>query len=143
LIRSIGYRGVLLPGVPFDDAAGRIPNVAGRVTEDGRPAAGQYCVGWVKRGPSGVIGTNRKCAAETVGGLLADHVEGVLGRPTSPARGAVDELLAGRGVTVVDQVGWLRIDSRERSLGEQGSRPRVKLCEREALLEQAAAGCDR
>jgi ferredoxin--NADP+ reductase len=143
LIRSIGYRGVLLPGVPFDDVAGRIPNVAGRVTEDGRPAVGQYCVGWVKRGPSGVIGTNRKCAAETVGLLLADYAAGALGGPASPAREAVDELLAGRGVTVVDQAGWLRIDSRERSLGEQGSRPRVKLCRREALLEQAAAGYDR
>lgn len=140
LIRSIGYRGVLLPDVPFDEPTGRIPNVAGRVMEHDRPAAGQYCVGWVKRGPSGVIGTNRKCATETVSGLLADYVEGALGRPVNPAPEAIDELLAGRGIKVVDQAGWLRIDSFERSLGEQASRPRVKLCRRDALLEQASSG---
>jgi ferredoxin--NADP+ reductase len=139
LIRSIGYRGVPLPGAPFDEPTGRIPNVAGRVMEFDRPATGQYCVGWVKRGPNGVIGTNRKCATETVSGLLADHAQGALGRPANPAREAVDQLLAGRGIAAVDQAGWLRIDSHERSLGERATRPRVKLCRREALLEQAGA----
>ncbi|GHH30358.1 FAD-dependent oxidoreductase [Streptomyces lanatus] len=137
LIRSIGYRGVPLPGVPFDESTGRIPNDAGRVLRSGRPAAGEYCTGWVKRGPSGVIGTNRKCATETVGALLADYVEGVFARPANLPREAVDELFDGRGITVVDQAGWLRIDSHERSLGAQASRPRVKLCRYEGLLAQA------
>jgi ferredoxin--NADP+ reductase len=140
LIRSIGYRGVLLPGVPFDDLTGRIPNVAGRVLEHDRPATSQYCAGWIKRGPNGVIGTNRKCATETVSSLFADYADGALGRPANPAPEAVGELLAGRGITVVDQVGWLRIDSFERALGERAFRPRVKLCRREALLERAGSG---
>ena len=142
LIRSIGYRGVLLPGVPFDESTGRIPNVAGRVIDNDRPATGEYCAGWVKRGPSGVIGTNRKCATETVAGLLAEYAKAALGRPANPAREAVDELLAGRGITVVDQAGWLRIDEYERLLGERASRPRVKLCRREALLGQARVAAD-
>jgi ferredoxin--NADP+ reductase len=142
LIRSIGYRGVALPGVPFDERTGRIPNLGGRVLKDDRPAVGDYCVGWVKRGPSGVIGTNRKCATETVNALLVDYAEGPLHTPDNPAPEAVDELLAGRRVTVVDQAGWLRIDSYERSSGERASRPRVKLCRWPALLEQAGVDVD-
>lgn len=142
LIRSIGYRGAPLPGVPFDERTGRIPNVAGRVTKSHGAAPSEYCVGWIKRGPNGVIGTNRKCATETASALLSDHAEGAVGRPVNPDPEAVGELLAARGITVVDQAGWLRIDSFERSQGERTSRPRVKLCRREDLLKQAGIGAE-
>jgi ferredoxin--NADP+ reductase len=142
LIRSIGYRSVALPGVPFDQRTGRIPNLGGRVLRNDWPAVGDYCVGWVKRGPSGVIGTNRKCATETVITLLADYADAPLRTPTNPAPEAVDELLASRRLTVVDQAGWLRIDSYERSSGERASRPRVKLCRWPALLEHAGVDVD-
>ena len=85
VIRSIGHRGRPLPGVPFDERRGLIRNEGGRVCEeDGTPRVGEYAVGWIKRGPSGVIGTNKKCAADTVGGLLDDLARG---RLTGPAGG--------------------------------------------------------
>jgi ferredoxin/flavodoxin---NADP+ reductase len=139
VFRSVGYRGIPLPGVPFDDGSCTVPNAAGRVRDAaGATVAGTYCAGWIKRGPTGVIGTNKKDATETVELLLEDARAGKLGCGL-PAR-SVDELLEERGITVVTQSGWQAIDTAERAAGEPRGRPRVKLAEWEALLD--AAGLD-
>ena len=122
VFRSVGYRGVELPGVPFDDRSGTIANESGRVGE------GVYCAGWIKRGPSGVIGTNKKDATETVEALLADVASGRLEPKPGASAAAVDALLAERGVRVVEYAGWTAIDEVERAAGEKSGRPRVKLC---------------
>jgi ferredoxin--NADP+ reductase len=104
-----------------------IPNEAGRVVGAERT----YCAGWIKRGPSGVIGTNKKDAAETVDHLLDDAREGRLARTGS---GTLDELLDEKGVEYVDYAGWQAIDAAERAAGEPAGRPRVKLTAWEQLL---------
>ena len=136
VLRSVGYTGTPLPGLPFDEARGVIPNAGGRVLgTDGRPLPGVYCAGWIKRGPTGVIGTNKKDAAETTGLVLADAAAGTLG-PRSQRD--VTELLASRGARIVDYRGWEAIDEAERARGEPQSRPRVKLCSWDELLETAS-----
>jgi ferredoxin--NADP+ reductase len=138
VLRSIGYVGTPLPGVPFDGKRSTVLNAEGRVIEpDSRePLPGVYAAGWIKRGPSGVIGTNKKCAQETTELLLADHVEG---RLSEPERSPEDLLAVLRERTrVVDYTGWEAIDSHERSLGEPSGRPRVKLVRRDELLERAS-----
>jgi ferredoxin--NADP+ reductase len=135
VFRSVGYRGVGISGVPYDERSGTIPNEGGRVVgEDGKPVSGLYCAGWIKRGPTGVIGTNKKDAAETVELLLEDGRAGVLAEPSG---GSLDELLAVRGTEVVDYGGWERIDAIERARGEEQGRPRVKLCTWDELLAAA------
>jgi ferredoxin/flavodoxin---NADP+ reductase len=137
VFRSVGYRGVSVPGVPFDERTGTLPNDRGRVLNaDGSPLPGVYCAGWIKRGPSGVIGTNKKDATETVELLLEDARNGVL-----PARSGDDleRLLDERAVPHVLYAGWEAIDARERALGEPQGRPRVKLCTWDELLEAARA----
>jgi ferredoxin--NADP+ reductase len=135
VFRSVGYLGVELPGVPFDARRATIPNENGRVTG----APGVYCAGWIKRGPSGVIGTNKKDATETVERLIADAGAGALEHGGDAA--AFDALLASRGVAVVTQDGWEAIDRAERAAGEPHGRPRIKLGEWDALLD--AAGLER
>jgi ferredoxin--NADP+ reductase len=137
VLRSVGYLGVPIPGLPFDERRGVIPNDNGRVVgEDGSPIPGLYTAGWIKRGPSGVIGTNKKDATETIELLLADAASGVL--PRADATSAdVDALLASRNVEVVTHAGWQRIDEAERAAGETQGRPRVKLCSWDDLLEAA------
>ncbi len=130
VFRSVGYRGVELPGVPFDEGSGTIPNEGGRV----RP--GLYVAGWIKRGPSGVIGTNKKDATETVELLLADARAGAL--PGASGED-LEALLEERGVDHVLYAGWEAIDTAERSAGEPQGRPRVKLCTWDELLEAARA----
>jgi len=132
VFRSVGYHGVELPGVPFDPASGTIPNERGRVSP------GVYCAGWIKRGPTGVIGTNKKDAAETVETLLEDAAAGRLEPKPDATAVAVDALLFERGVDVVEYDGWMAIDEAERTAGEKSGRPRVKLCSWDELL--AAAG---
>ena len=140
VFRSVGYRGLPIAGLPFDEDTWTVPNEGGRVLgADGKPTPGVYCAGWIKRGPSGVIGTNKKDAAETVEGLIADARAGALS-PVGDAS-AIDTLLAARGIEVVTQEGWEAIDAVEKSAGEPHSRPRIKLAEWDALL--AAAGLDR
>jgi len=137
VLRSVGYRGVPLPGIPFDSRRGTLPNAGGRVLgEGGEPVPGVYCAGWIKRGPTGVIGTNKKDATETVELLLEDARAGTLPRGEATAAD-VDALLAGRGIEVVTQAGWEAIDSVERARGEPAGRPRVKLCTWEELLAAA------
>jgi ferredoxin--NADP+ reductase len=133
VFRSVGYRGVELPGVLFDAKTGTIPNEGGRV------APGVYCAGWIKRGPSGVIGTNKKDATETVDLLLEDVAAGRLEPKPDTSAAAVDELLAERDVPVVVYGGWSAIDEVERAAGEKLGRPRVKLCTWDELLAAAVA----
>jgi ferredoxin--NADP+ reductase len=135
VFRSVGYRGIGLPGVPFDENTGTIPNDGGRaLDESGAPIAGLYCAGWIKRGPTGVIGTNKKDATETVERLLEDARAG---RLPERAEGTIEDLLAARGVEVVMYAGWEAIDAVERSRGEPHGRPRVKLCTWNELLAAA------
>jgi ferredoxin/flavodoxin---NADP+ reductase len=129
VLRSVGYKGVALPGVPFDERSGTIPNERGRV----EGAARTYAAGWIKRGPSGVIGTNKKDAAETVEQLLADARAGKLARVESTQ--SLEALLEDRGAHYVEHDGWQAIDAAERSAGEPLGRPRVKLTRWEHLLE--------
>jgi len=132
VFRSVGYRGIGLAGLPFDDEAGTMPNDGGRVLdESGNPLAGIYCAGWIKRGPTGVIGTNKKDATETVELLLEDARAGKL---PAPAGGTLEELLAERGCEAVVYSGWEAIDALERARGEEQGRPRVKLCTWDELL---------
>jgi ferredoxin/flavodoxin---NADP+ reductase len=128
VIRSIGYRGRPLPGVPFDERRGLIRNEGGRVCEeDGTPRVGEYAVGWIKRGPSGVIGTNKKCAADTVAGLVEDVQRGRLTAPATPSGDAIEAWLRARVPGLVTWRGWEAIDEHERGLGAPAGRPRVKL----------------
>jgi ferredoxin--NADP+ reductase len=134
VFRSVGYRGVAVPGVPFDEERGTIRNVGGRVLdEQGAPVPGVYAAGWIKRGPSGVIGTNKKDATETIGLLLEDDREGRLPRAGKTADD-VDALLDARGIRRVVHAGWSSIDATERAAGEKLGRPRVKLVTWDELL---------
>jgi ferredoxin--NADP+ reductase len=128
VLRSVGYKGVPLAGVPFDERSGTIPNDRGRV----QGAERTYAAGWIKRGPSGVIGTNKKDATETIELLLEDARAGSL---AAPARRDLGELLDEKGVHYVEYEGWQAIDAAERAAGEPRSRPRVKLTAWERLLE--------
>ncbi|MDX1875096.1 FAD-dependent oxidoreductase [Mycolicibacterium sp. 120266] len=139
VLTSIGYRGTPVPGLPFDEVAGIVPHDGGRVLRDGMVQPGVYVTGWIKRGPRGVIGTNRLCARETVTNLLADARAGVLPKPTSHQH--LDATLAERGVEVVTLAGWHLIDAVEREKGSATSRPRVKVVDRRAML--TAAGVSR
>ncbi|BBW99672.1 ferredoxin [Mycolicibacterium moriokaense] len=126
VFRSIGYRGAAIDGVPFDEAEGRVPNDEGRVVDAGEPLPGVYVAGWIKRGPQGVIGTNRTCAQQTVGHLMEDFAAGKLRRRSDDD---ISELLTRRGVQAVDWAGWLAIDAAERARGAAAARPRAKFVE--------------
>ncbi len=137
VFRSVGYRGIPVPGVPFDEERATMRNDAGRVLdESGDPVRGLYCAGWIKRGPTGIIGTNKKDATETVERLLEDARTGVLPR-VEAAAGDVDAFLAERGVSVVTYDGWEAIDALESSRGEPHGRPRNKLVSWDELLATA------
>jgi len=137
LLRSVGYRGQPLPGVPFDERAGVIPHIAGRVQRDGAAAPGEYVVGWIKRGPTGVIGTNKSDAKETVASLLADA--GTLLRPAHRDPDAFVDKLRSRGVDVITWSGWQAIERAELALGAAAGRKRIKITDRQALLTAADA----
>lgn len=137
VLRSVGYRGTPVEGVPFDQSRGTIPNREGRVLDErGAVVPGIYCVGWIKRGPSGVIGTNKKDAAETVRLLLEDARSGVLGLADAPS-GDIAGFLAERGVEYVTYQGWEAIDAIERARGSEQGRPRVKISRWDELLAAA------
>ena len=136
VLRAIGYRGIPLPGVPFDAATGRIPNAEGRVVDEaGEPRPGEYAVGWIKRGPIGVIGTNKADAAESVAHLVADLAD-------APARELVDldQVLAARGFTPSTLADWQRIDDAEQSRGEASGRQRAKIEAWHELLDLVRLG---
>ncbi len=138
VMRAIGYQGKPLPGVPFEQRSATIPNEAGRVLGPDGPLRGEYAVGWIKRGPSGVIGTNKKDAQETVDALLADLAADTHLEPSDPAPESIERLLAERVPALVSYEGWSEIDRHEQALGEPHGRPRVKLTRIEHLLEVAA-----
>ncbi len=140
LFRSVGYRGTALPGVPFDERRGVIPNDHGRVLEGvgGRQVAGTYVAGWIKRGPTGVIGTNKADAMDTVTSLLADEQPALGGDAATPA--SVDALLAERGVRPFGFDHWLALDRHEQETGKTQGRPRVKVTDVEAMLRFAEKG---
>ena len=136
VLRSVGYRGVPLPGLPFHESRGIIPNEGGRVvTDDGEAVPGVYVAGWIKRGPSGVIGTNRKDATETIEFLLEDARAGLLSRDSGAPE--LESLLLERGVHFVEYAAWEAIDRHEQSRGEPHGRPRVKLATWDELLHRA------
>lgn len=135
VVRSVGYRAVSVADLPFDDGGGVIPNRAGRVLRDGRASPGEYAVGWIKRGPTGVIGTNKSDATETVHSMLED----LEGWPRSEAGSeALPDLLAERGVQVVTWAEWLAIEEAEADCGRLLERGPVKIAEWSALLAAAA-----
>ncbi len=133
VFRSIGYRGVPLPSVPFHERWGVIPNELGRVVDDGRPVTGLYVVGWIKRGPSGVIGTNKPDSIETAQALLED-VPNLPGCEV-PDSAAVDALLADREVNVVTYDDWQRIDSAETEAGAAVGKPRERFTRIAEMLD--------
>ncbi len=134
VLAAIGYVGTPLPDVPFDVRAGVIPNEGGRVAGDDGVLAGEYAVGWVKRGPSGVIGTNKKDAQETVDALLEDLAAGRLLTPEAVTVDMLHEFVRGRQGRHVSYAGWQAIDEHERSTGEKAGRPREKVVDLEEML---------
>jgi ferredoxin--NADP+ reductase len=139
VLRAVGYRGAPVPGVPFDAARGLIRNEDGRVVgDDGEPLPGQYVVGWIKRGPSGVIGTNKKCAAGTVAHIVEDAEAGRLNDPAAGADVAETEAwLREVAPDLVTWEGWTAIDEHERRAGARAGRPRAKLVRVEEMARIA------
>lgn len=140
VFRSVGYRGVKLPDVPFYEKWGIIPNRAGRVLtehEDGQLVRGNYVVGWIKRGPSGIIGTNKPDSVQTVERLLEDLDAEKLLNPANPSRAALESLLDARGIRYVTYAGWQAIDAAEQARGAEAGRPRVKFSRVEDMLAAA------
>ncbi len=144
VLRSIGYKGIPIEGIPFDDGRGLIHNEAGRVHDgEGNQVPGLYAVGWIKRGPSGVIGTNKKDAQETVDELFADLEAGRVPEAVLASdRGSIEALLDERKPDHVTFERWQAIDAAETAAGEPQGRPRVKFVRVEEMLEHAktAAG---
>ncbi|MFJ4685023.1 FAD-dependent oxidoreductase [Streptomyces sp. NPDC088789] len=139
VLRSVGYRGVPLEGLPFDEDSGTVPHAAGRVLREGAVAPGEYVAGWIKRGPTGVIGTNRACAKETVTSLLADAARSARSARISPHGDPLTALRA-EGVRPVAWAGWQSIERAEAELGASLGRGVVKLPDWPSLMR--AAGGD-
>jgi ferredoxin/flavodoxin---NADP+ reductase len=136
VLRSVGYRAVPLPDVPFDERHYVLPSERGRVlTPEGERLPGVYAVGWIKRGPTGILGTNKRDAEETITCLVEDLT--ALPGPERPGRAAIDALLAERNPDLVTADGWRAIDGQELERGRNAKRPRVKLAAREELLAAA------
>ena len=142
VFRSVGYRGVPLPGVPFNDAWGVILNEKGRVLEPAtkQPVCGEYVAGWIKRGPTGVIGTNKPDAAETVACMFEDLAEGRTLEPREPDPVAVECLVRQRQPRYVGYPDWLRLNEIEVSKGRPSGRPRVKFTSVEEMLAAIGIG---
>lgn len=138
LLTSIGYRGAPVDGLPFDDAAAVVPNADGRVLDPGtgRPVTGSYVAGWIKRGPTGFIGTNKSCAMQTVAALVGDFNAGLLDDPVRRPV-ALNRLLRARQPEAVDAAGWQSIDAVEVALGQPAGRPRVKFTSVSEMLTAA------
>ena len=139
VLESVGYLGATIPGVPFDSERAIIPNRAGRVlTRPGGDVVPQlYTAGWIKRGPSGVIGSNKRCAHETIHSLLEDVDTGVVGSAVDRAH--LVDLLQRCCPHAVDYHGWQRVDTAERLAGKLSGRPRVKLTDLGELMHAAKA----
>ncbi|SPM30853.1 FAD-dependent oxidoreductase [Mycobacterium terramassiliense] len=140
VLTSIGYRGKAIRGLPFDESAAVVPNDSGRVTDpgSGRPVPGAYVAGWIKRGPTGFIGTNKSCSLQTVHALVADFNAGSLTDPAAPP-GALDDLVRARQPDVVGSAGWRAIDAAEIERGSRDGRPRNKFTDVADMLAVAVA----
>jgi ferredoxin--NADP+ reductase len=136
VFRSVGYRGVPLPGLPFHESWGVILNEKGRVIDPDtrQPVTGEYAAGWIKRGPTGVIGTNKPDAAETVAGMLEDAGAGRALEPAHPEAGAAEALVRQRQPAWISYADWRRLDEVEVTRGRAQGRPRVKLTSVEETL---------
>jgi ferredoxin--NADP+ reductase len=139
VLTSIGYRGVPMPDVPFDDQRAVIPNEQGRVTDPatGKAHPGTYVAGWIKRGPTGFIGTNKSCSQQTVTSLVEDYNNGLLADPVQRLSG-LSKLIQRRQPTIVDHDGWLAIDRAEIARGKGEGRPRDKFVSVPEMLRVAA-----
>jgi ferredoxin/flavodoxin---NADP+ reductase len=139
VLTSIGYRGKLVRDLPFDEAAAVVPNDGGRVVNPGtgQPVVGAYVAGWIKRGPTGFIGTNKSCSFETVQALVADFNAGKLTDPVAKPS-ALADLVRTRQPDAVDSAGWRAIDAAEIARGGQNGRPRNKFTDVPAMLAVAA-----
>lgn len=140
VFRAVGYRAEPLPGVPFDRGNDTVPHREGRVLDDGEVSPGEYVTGWAKRGPTGVIGTNKSDAAETVRSLFADADR--LGSAARPDPGDMTRLLESRGADYVDWSGWLRLDTHEVDLGRTEGRERIKVPDLATMLAISRDGTD-
>jgi ferredoxin/flavodoxin---NADP+ reductase len=136
VFRSVGYRGVPLPGVPFDDKWGVVLNEKGRVLDPDtkQPLAGEYTAGWIKRGPTGVIGTNKPDAAETVTEMLEDVATGQTLEPSEPDPAAAERLVRQRQPDYVSYADWLRLNELEIARGSERRCPRVKFTRVDEML---------
>ena len=137
VFRAIGYQGVPLPGIPFDAMRGVIPNTVGRITDpvSGHVVGGEYVVGWIKRGPQGIIGTNKPDSYETVDSLLEDMRAGRLDKSDVPSRSVLERLLRERRSDFVSYEDWQVIDMLEQERGQEaGDRPRLKFSRVEEML---------
>jgi len=136
VFRSVGYRGVAVPGVPFNDKWGVILNERGRVIDPNRrqPVVGEYTAGWIKRGPSGVIGTNKPDAAETVACMLEDLARGAILQPAAPDAAAADAFVRSRQPQCLSYDDWRYLDRLEVERGRALGRPRVKFTRLDEIL---------
>ncbi len=136
VFRSVGYRGVALPGVPFHESWAVVLNEKGRVVdpETRQPVLGEYTAGWIKRGPTGVIGTNKPDAAETVACMLEDAAQGRVREPAHPDAEAVEALVRQRQPGYVSYADWKRLDEAEVTRGRALGRPRVKFTRVKEML---------
>ncbi len=142
VFRSVGYRGVAIDGLPFDERRGIIPNEQGRVVENGAPVPGMYVAGWIKRGPSGVIGTNKPDGKQTAEMILEDLAGGRTLAPESTDAVAPVEAVCGNQKSVITFQDWQRADAMEVAAGEQLGRPRRKFITAREMMEALKAGAD-
>jgi ferredoxin/flavodoxin---NADP+ reductase len=140
VLRAVGYFGAPIPGLPFDDHKGVIPNQHGRVVDHDGIVPGAYVTGWVKRGPSGIIGTNKKCARDTVRSLLADASAQHLPTAGTLNKDTVADVLRTRQPQLVPYEAWKIIDRHERRAGRSAGRPRIKLTRVTDMLELIPTG---
>ncbi|MEV7506874.1 FAD-dependent oxidoreductase [Streptomyces sp. NPDC090085] len=137
--RAVGYLSDELPKLPWDVESGTVPDEGGRVIDAGGPMQSTYVTGWIRRGPIGLIGHTKGDANETVANLLADHAEGRLATPVTPEPAAVESFLAERSIRYTTWEGWYRLDAAEKALGEPQGRERVKIVERDEMLDASGA----
>ncbi|MDX6770796.1 MAG: FAD-dependent oxidoreductase [Elusimicrobiota bacterium] len=139
VLRSVGYRGIPVPGVPFDEKSGHVPNEAGRVVSGGAALPGQFVVGWAKRGPSGLIGTNRADSVATVKALLDDWQAGKLPAAADASLDATLALLKKKGLRTISFADWQKLDALERERGAKTGKIREKFTRVEDMLAALAA----
>ena len=140
MFRSVGYKGVALAGVPFREDWGVIPNEKGRVLDTAESVKGLYCAGWIKRGPTGVIGTNKPDALETVEAMLEDAGHGRHLSPEAPSASAAEAMVRSRKPSFVSYEDWKKLDALEVERAKGSERPRVKFCSVEEMISALGKG---